>query len=167
MPMFIQRKPLPSSSKTATVKSGSPAPSGLRALGKQATRPKPVVKKEEPEPVTIDEPGTYKDYKIFSHDPEDMKFNGFRFNSEKKVSLPHMHRPVKLNRKDPLRKVEEAPYVGKLEPMMGPDGKPVIGSDGQVVMVDATGEASSSARSSQGCSGTSREREEEAIPEED
>jgi transcription initiation factor TFIIF subunit alpha len=138
--MFINRKPLASSSKTATAtsKTGSPGPSGLRPLGKQPPpRPKSVPKTEEPEPVKQDEPGTYTDFKIFSHDLDGLKFNGFRFNTDKKVSLTQMPKPIKLNRKDPINKVEE--FIGTVQPMIGADGQPVIGPDGQMVMVDANG----------------------------
>ena len=55
-------------------------------------------------------------------------------------------KPVKLNRKDLRRaqlQAEEAERPAAppqaVGPMLGPDGKPVIGMDGRVVMVDAEG----------------------------
>ncbi len=65
-----------------------------------------------------------------------------KFDSRKSVDILEWAAPVKLNRKD-LRRPDtsangtEAPKA--VRPMLGPDGKPVIGVDGNVVMVDAEG----------------------------
>jgi transcription initiation factor TFIIF subunit alpha len=65
-----------------------------------------------------------------------------KFDSRKPVDILRWSAPVKLNRKD-LRRPDnsvtgpEAPKA--VGPMLGPDGKPVIGMDGRIVMVDAEG----------------------------
>lgn len=64
-----------------------------------------------------------------------------RFDSRKPVDIYKWQQPVKLNRKD-LRWNDEAAVNATplaVGPMLGPDGKPVIGSDGKLVMVDAEG----------------------------
>lgn len=65
-----------------------------------------------------------------------------KFDSRKAVDIMTWAQPVKLNRKDPFRRdttdVVQAPPQA-IGPMLGPDGKPVIGMDGRMVMVDANG----------------------------
>lgn len=66
-----------------------------------------------------------------------------KFDSRKPVDITTWDKPVKLNRKDFRRNSDNgasgpaAPQA--VGPMLGPDGKPVIGMDGRVVMVDADG----------------------------
>lgn len=63
-----------------------------------------------------------------------------KFNSRDPVDVMTWQEPVKLNRKEPRR--QEASGSGVQEavaPMLGPDGKPVIGADGRMVMVGADG----------------------------
>jgi len=69
------------------------------------------------------------------------KYDVMKLENRKPVDVESWQQPVKLNRKelrregpDDVVQVQEA--VG---PMLGPDGKPVIGSDGKMVMVDADG----------------------------
>ena len=48
--------------------------------------------------------------------------------------------PIKLNRKELRRETVDVPGTQKaVAPMLGPDGKPVIGADGHLVKVDAEG----------------------------
>ena len=66
-----------------------------------------------------------------------------KFDSRKPVDISAWARPVKLNRKEMRRPAGGpdgviAPPVA-VGPMLGPDGKPVIGVDGKIVMVDAEG----------------------------
>jgi len=65
-----------------------------------------------------------------------------KFDSRKPVDIMRWTAPIKLNRKD-LRKDDPANAVAAVPqavgPMLGPDGKPVIGIDGRMVMVDAEG----------------------------
>lgn len=67
-----------------------------------------------------------------------------KFESRKPVEMETWQKPIKLNRKDLRREQEpkDGPEVGlpvAVGPMLGPDGKPVIGVDGKIVMVDAEG----------------------------
>lgn len=66
-----------------------------------------------------------------------------KFDSRKPVDINSWQKPVKLNRKD-LRRPDPNASSGTatpvaVGPMLGPDGKPVIGADGRIVMVDAEG----------------------------
>ena len=61
-----------------------------------------------------------------------------KFDSRKPVDVSSWQTPIKLNRKELTK--EEAPVARvAVGPMLGTDGKPVVGADGNVVMVDAEG----------------------------
>lgn len=65
-----------------------------------------------------------------------------KFDSRKTVDINRWQQPIKLNRKDLRRNDSESTTQAAPQavgPMLGPDGKPVIGMDGKVVMVDAEG----------------------------
>ena len=67
-----------------------------------------------------------------------------KFDSRKTVDINTWTGPVKLNRKDTRRSAATGESDGPaapvaVGPMLGPDGKPVIGMDGRVVMIDAEG----------------------------
>lgn len=102
--------------------------------------PRPAPKPEpEDDDVKLPE-GPYQEYKIMSSASTGWKYNVMKFNSREPVDVMTWQQPVKLNRKDPRR--QEAVASGSQEaagPMLGPDGKPVIGADGRIVMVDAEG----------------------------
>jgi transcription initiation factor TFIIF subunit alpha len=60
----------------------------------------------------------------------------------KEVDLTKWNGPIKLNRKDykpPEDTTGDPPPPIELTPMLGPDGKPVIGIDGKIVMVGPDG----------------------------
>jgi len=105
--------------------------------------PKPSPKPEkEPTPALSLPEGEYIDYTLVSSALNGWKYDVMKFDSRKSVDILEWSVPVKLNRKD-LRRPDttvsgtEAPKpVG---PMFGQDGKPVIGVDGNIVMVDAEG----------------------------
>ena len=104
------------------------------------TKPSP---KPEPEAATASLPeGSYTDYTLVSSALNGWKYDVMKFDSRKPVDILRWAAPVKLNRKD-LRRPDnsvsgpEAPRA--VGPMLGPDGKPVIGMDGRIVMVDAEG----------------------------
>ena len=86
--------------------------------------------------------GSYTDYTLVSSALNGWKYDVMKFDSRKPVDILRWTTPVKLNRKD-LRRTDasvngpEAPKA--VGPMLGPDGKPVIGADGRIVMVDAEG----------------------------
>lgn len=72
------------------------------------------------------------------------KYDVMKFESRRPVEIETWQKPIKLNRKDTRREHDskDEPGVGlpvAVGPMLGPDGKPVIGVDGKIVMVDAEG----------------------------
>lgn len=69
------------------------------------------------------------------------KYDVMKLESRKPVDIEQWQLPVRLNRKelrreDPNESMHIQEAVG---PMLGLDGKPVIGADGKMVMVDADG----------------------------
>jgi transcription initiation factor TFIIF subunit alpha len=142
--MFIKPKKQPPAQPRGLVpnkqqKKLSPNPTPPNGNSPRA-RSKPRVEESE-SPMAVDEPGTYTDFKIISCDINSAKFNGFKFDIRKPVKLSEMAKPIKLNRKDPLRREDDTDEVANvpLTPMLGLDGKPVIGADGQMVMVGPDG----------------------------
>ncbi|KAH9999318.1 hypothetical protein BJV77DRAFT_976632 [Russula vinacea] len=109
---------------------------------KLSPKPSPKPEKEStPAPPSLPE-GPYTDYTLVSSALNGWKYDVMKFDSRKPVDILRWAVPVKLNRKD-LRRPDtsvngiEAPKA--VAPMLGPDGKPVIGMDGRIVMVDAEG----------------------------
>lgn len=67
------------------------------------------------------------------------KYDVMKFDSRKPVDLSTWEEPIKLNRKDVRRQTQTSAQQVPVGPMLGLDGKPVIGSDGRIVMVDVDG----------------------------
>lgn len=116
-------------------KEGSSSPKKPRV-----PRPKPKTETDDdmkPEPPE----GPYSEYRLMSSALNGWKYDVMKFDSRKPVDIAEWPQPVKLNRKEPRRgdsgPSSTAPQA--VGPMLGPDGKPVIGMDGRVVMVDAEG----------------------------
>jgi transcription initiation factor TFIIF subunit alpha len=69
------------------------------------------------------------------------RYDVMKFDSRKPIDISTWQAPIKLNRKEPRR--DDGTMTGiapmAVGPMLGPDGKPVIGMDGRMVMVDAEG----------------------------
>ena len=91
------------------------------------------------------------------------KYDVMKFNSRQAVEIETWQKPIKLNRKDLKREHEsrDGPGVGlplAVGPMMGPDGKPVIGADGKIVMVDAEGKPIHGERASGAAAAKPKER---------
>jgi hypothetical protein len=108
-----------------------------------STPPTKSSPKPEPEVAAVSLPeGPYTDYTLVSSALNGWKYDVMKFDSRKPVDILRWAAPVKLNRKD-LRRPDtsvsgpEAPKA--VGPMLGPDGKPVIGMDGRIVMIDAEG----------------------------
>ncbi|THH33690.1 hypothetical protein EUX98_g614 [Antrodiella citrinella] len=128
-------------------------PNGAKSNG--ATPPHPSSPNKKPrlaaprrKPDTEDESkpsepeGPFSEFRLVSSALNGWKYDVMKFDSRKTVDILSWAQPVKLNRKDPFRKdgtevVQAAPQA--VGPMLGPDGKPVIGMDGRMVMVDANG----------------------------
>lgn len=84
--------------------------------------------------------GPYQEFKLMSSALNGWKYDVMKFDSRKTVDISTWKAPIKLNRKE-LKREEpssnSAPQA--VGPMLGPDGKPVIGADGRTVMVDSEG----------------------------
>lgn len=84
--------------------------------------------------------GPFQDFRLLSSALNGWKYDVMKFDSRKSVEISKWTAPIKLNRKD-LRR-DEGVSSGAPEavgPMLGPDGKPVVGADGKMVMVDVDG----------------------------
>ncbi|KAI0314460.1 hypothetical protein OF83DRAFT_1205441 [Amylostereum chailletii] len=101
----------------------------------------PQPAKEEPTSQLPD--GPYTEFRLVSSALNGWKYDVMKFDNRKQVDILTWATPVKLNRKDVRRadananEVDTSPKA--VAPMLGADGKPVVGSDGRVVMVDAEG----------------------------
>lgn len=119
---------------------GSPSP----APGTPGTsaRPRPPPPKSTANDGKLPPPeGPYSEFKLMSSALNGWKYDVMKFDSRKPVDLMTWSQPVRLNRKE-LKRNEAPPPVGgpvAVGPMLGPDGKPVIGADGKIVYVDADG----------------------------
>lgn len=84
--------------------------------------------------------GPFQEFRLMSSALNGWKYDVMKFDSRKPVDISGWAPPIKLNRKE-LRREEAAVNTAPeaVGPMVGPDGKPVIGADGKVVMVDAEG----------------------------
>ncbi|EIN10618.1 hypothetical protein PUNSTDRAFT_51226 [Punctularia strigosozonata HHB-11173 SS5] len=111
---------------------------------KPVTRPPPRPKPQENDELDSRAQlptSPFTDYKLVSTTLEGWKYDVMKLESRKPVKLEEWPRPVKLNRKEPRRGDDSAgpsPQV-PVQAMLGPDGKPVIGADGRIVMLDADG----------------------------
>jgi transcription initiation factor TFIIF subunit alpha len=102
-------------------------------------RPKSVPEVEDEDELKLPE-GPFQEFRLMSSALNGWKYDVMKFDSRKSVDISTWQVPIKLNRKE-LRR-EEAAVNNTPEavgPMLGPDGKPVIGVDGKMVMVDAEG----------------------------
>ncbi|TFY79871.1 hypothetical protein EWM64_g4145, partial [Hericium alpestre] len=135
-----KKKQLGTAESRETSSSGSVSPKRPRPVGRPRP-PKPEAEKEDAAPALPE--GPYTEFNLVSSALNGWKYDVMKFDSRKPVDILRWQAPVKLNRKE-LRRPEttatdedlQAKAVG---PMLGPDGKPVIGMDGRMVMVDAEG----------------------------
>jgi transcription initiation factor TFIIF subunit alpha len=107
-----------------------------------AVAPEPI-KQDEPvslPPDSLDHP--CREYQLVTASTGGWDYDVMKFESRSsKVDPRTWEQPVKLNRKEPRRHESGVSSEGPqaVGPMLGPDGKPVIGMDGRMVMVDAEG----------------------------
>lgn len=116
-------------------KKESPAPSP-RKLSTPRLKPTPEAEEDDfklPE-------GPYQEFRLMSSALNGWKYDVMKFDSRKPVDISTWHAPIKLNRKE-LRKDDPSAAGDPVPvgPMLGVDGKPVIGADGNMVMVDSDG----------------------------
>jgi hypothetical protein len=67
------------------------------------------------------------------------KFDVMKFDSRKTVDISTWEEPIKLNRKELRREESDLSSQVPARPMLGPDGKPDVGTDGKIGMVDVDG----------------------------
>ncbi|KAL5487678.1 TFG1 [Sanghuangporus weigelae] len=143
-----ERKPSPSGASTPSNSQGSISTS---AVTPTATQTSSNTTSSESAPAI-----GYQDFRVVSTDRHGWKYDVMKFESRNPVDINVWARPVKLNRKE-VRRVEtngnEAAQV-PVGPMLGPDGKPVIGADGRVVMVDVQGRPIHDSKSGNGSAST-------------
>ncbi|KAI0254394.1 hypothetical protein BJV78DRAFT_1187535 [Lactifluus subvellereus] len=124
--------------------SRSASPQKQKAPSNPSTPPaRPSPKPEQQAVATPSLPeGPFTDYTLVSSALNGWKYDVMKFDSRKPVDILRWATPVKLNRKDirrPDTTVSGPEPPKAVGPMLGPDGKPVIGMDGRIVMVDAEG----------------------------
>ncbi|KAI0719529.1 hypothetical protein C8T65DRAFT_568993 [Cerioporus squamosus] len=114
-------------------------PPTATASPRPAPSRRPVVKTEDDAAPQMPE-GPFSEYRLMSSKLNGWKYDIMKFDSRKKVEINEWPKPVKLNRKD-LHREDPAAQGPKqaVAPMVGSDGKLVMGADGKVVMVDAQG----------------------------
>ncbi|KAJ7781238.1 transcription initiation factor [Mycena metata] len=101
-----------------------------------APRPKPIPNDDEEELKLPDAP--FQEFKVMSSALNGWKYDVMKFDSRKPVDLTSWPAPIKLNRKE-MRRDDASGTQVAVGPMLGLDGKPVVGPDGKFVMVDADG----------------------------
>ena len=120
----------------------SPQPSPPKRPRPAVARPPPKKPDDDDDMAALPE-GPYTEFKLVSSALNGWKYDVMKFDSRKQVDILKWPAPVKLNRKDLRRSAGAAddgvPQAKAVGPMLGPDGKPVIGMDGRMVMVDAEG----------------------------
>ncbi|KAJ7129670.1 hypothetical protein C8R44DRAFT_777377 [Mycena epipterygia] len=114
-------------------KKDAPVPSPKKP---SAPRPKPIPNDEEEELQFPDT--TFQEFKVMSSALNGWKYDVMKFDSRKPVDLTTWPAPIKLNRKE-MRRDDASVSQVAVGPMLGLDGKPVVGPDGKFVMVDAEG----------------------------
>jgi transcription initiation factor TFIIF subunit alpha len=81
----------------------------------------------------------FQEFRLMSSALNGWRYDVMKFDSRKSIDISTWQAPIKLNRKEPRRDDGDGGAPVAVGPMLGADGKPVIGPDGKVVMVDAEG----------------------------
>jgi len=113
----------------------APKPAPPRKQPQPAPKASP---KEEDEDLNIPD-GPYQEFKLMSSTLNGWKYDVMKFDSRKPVDISKWTQPIKLNRKELRRENDQDDTPTAVRPMLGPDGKPVIGMDGKIVMMDVEG----------------------------
>ena len=128
--------------KKKPIKRDNSLPNGTTPSPRKSTTPR-----QQPTPPSTDDvedssklpDGEFSEYKLMSSALNGWKYDVMKFDSRKPIDVSTWEEPIKLNRKDLRRPDSVSVQQVPVRPMLGPDGKPVIGSDGRIVMVDADG----------------------------
>lgn len=137
--LFHKKKPNVKKEPSTTPPSGSQGTSTPGTPRKSVPpRPQPALPVADTDDGTKLPDGEFSEYKLMSSALNGWKYDVMRFDSRKLIDVSTWEAPIKLNRKE-LRRQETVEEQVPVRPMLGPDGKPVIGTDGRIVMVDADG----------------------------
>lgn len=147
---YVAKPPLKKDATDTSNAKGSPSSTpDPNSSNNNTTKPRPRVPrpkpKEEDDINDMRQPppeGPYQEYKLVSSALNGWKYDIMKFDTRKDVEISYWAQPIKLNRKELRREVDNSVTVAAPQPvgpMLGPDGKPVIGADGRMVMVDADG----------------------------
>jgi transcription initiation factor TFIIF subunit alpha len=85
--------------------------------------------------------GPYQEWTLYSGITDEWRYDVMKFEHRKNVELEKWTQPVKLNRREVRRHGKDDGQEGPqaVGPMLGLDGKPVVGMDGRHIMIDAQG----------------------------
>ncbi|KAH8118694.1 hypothetical protein DFH11DRAFT_1503243 [Phellopilus nigrolimitatus] len=102
----------------------------------------------------------YQEFNLVSCDRHGWRYDVMKFDARRPVEIANWAQPVKLNRKELRREAAGGDAAGAaaptpVGPMLGPDGKPVMGADGRIVMVDADGRPIHDGKVAGGAAGSS------------
>ncbi|KAI6047182.1 hypothetical protein EDC04DRAFT_2556516 [Pisolithus marmoratus] len=137
--LFHKKKPVVKKEPSTTPPSGSQGTSTSGTPRKSVPpRPQPALPFVDADDGTKLPEGEYSEYKLMSSALNGWKYDVMRFDSRKMIDISTWEAPIKLNRKE-LRRQETVEEQIPVRPMLGPDGKPVVGTGGRIVMVDADG----------------------------
>ncbi|KAG2367377.1 hypothetical protein BDR07DRAFT_1393753 [Suillus spraguei] len=139
--LFHKKKAIKKESSTpSTTSQGSQPSQSQQSLRKSVTpRVQPVPPAGDADDSSKLPDGEFSEFKLMSSALNGWKYDIMKFDSRKTIDISTWEEPIKLNRKE-LRREEPGPSSQvPAGHMLGPDGKPVIGSDGNIVMVDAEG----------------------------
>ncbi|KAG2754786.1 hypothetical protein P692DRAFT_20950278 [Suillus brevipes Sb2] len=139
--LFHKKKAIKKEPSTpSTTSQGSQPSQSQQSLRKSVTprvQPSPPVGDADDSSKLPD--GEFSEFKLMSSALNGWKYDVMKFDSRKTVDISTWEEPIKLNRKE-LRREESGPSAQvPAGHMLGPDGKPVVGTDGNIVMVDADG----------------------------
>ncbi|KAF5389049.1 hypothetical protein D9757_004890 [Collybiopsis confluens] len=138
-----KKKPTSASSPRPPAPPSAPNRSQPGSPAKARPSPQPSLQKPKADDDEADmqlPEGSYQEFRIMSSALNGWKYDVMKFDSRKSIDILRWQGPIKLNRKDLRREDPSLSGVGEaVRPMLGPDGQPVIGSDGRTVMVDHEG----------------------------
>ncbi|KIY71453.1 Rap30/74 interaction domain-containing protein [Cylindrobasidium torrendii FP15055 ss-10] len=130
-----KKKKQPSQAPSPSASNGQS--SQRKSMPPPPSRPSSATQAEDDDGLDIP-PGGFAEYKVLSSALNGWKYDVMKFDSRKPVDIFNWQPPIKLNRKD-IRRDDGPQQVGPLTPMIGLDGKPVIGPGGTIVMMDING----------------------------
>lgn len=128
--------------KTPRKDNGTPSSPRKSATPRQQSSPPNA---DDTDDASVLPDGEFSEYKLMSSALNGWKYDVMKFDARKPVDVSTWDEPIKLNRKDIRKQAATSTQPVPVAPMLGPDGKPVIGADMRIVMVDAEGRPISNA----------------------